>query len=149
MPSAGIDRFVTTRLAGESTAVQLKTGSSRSSARWRQSFGFPMFKNGFSEALLRCPMAGMKATPEGSGSQGSEAPWAHRRPGDPLSGCVPAEPDSVFPDDSTIPISAGMFQPPLDTGVMPQKIRESTNPPSTCARTRRARIFVSFKDSDR
>ena len=28
-----------------------------------------------------------------------DAPWAHRRPGYPLSGCVPAEPDSVSPGE--------------------------------------------------
>src|SRR5215468_6831189 len=31
-----------------------------------------------------------------------EAPSAHRRPGYPLSGCVPAEPDSVSPGGGTV-----------------------------------------------
>ena len=73
----------------------------------------------FSEALLRCPMAAKKATPDGISSQGSDAPLAHRRSGGPWSGCVPAEPDSVSPDDSKIPISVNIFQRLLDTGVMP------------------------------
>ena len=38
--------------------------------------------------------------PEPSGA--SEAPSAHRRPGYPLSGCVPAEPDSVSPGRGTV-----------------------------------------------
>ena len=64
-------------------------------------------------------MAAKKATPDGISSQGSDAPIAYRRPEYPLSGCVPAKPDSVSPDDSKIPISDNMFQLSLDTGVMP------------------------------
>ena len=36
-----------------------------------------------------------RKTPDGFHHQGPDAPSAHRRPGYPLSGCVPAEPDSV------------------------------------------------------
>jgi|GEM_PF-2080465 len=32
-----------------------------------------------------------------SSSATGQVPWTHRRPGDPSSGCVPAEPDSVLP----------------------------------------------------
>jgi len=35
-------------------------------------------------------------------AQGPDAPSAHRRSGYPLSGCVPAEPDSVSPDRDTL-----------------------------------------------
>jgi hypothetical protein len=34
--------------------------------------------------------------------RGSSEPSVHRRPGYPLSGCVPAEPDSVSPGEKTI-----------------------------------------------
>jgi hypothetical protein len=74
-----------------------------------------MMSQGFSEASLRCPMGSKKTTPDGIEPSGADAPLAHRRPGYPLSGCVPAEPDSVSPDDSTIPLSERMFQPPKQT----------------------------------
>src|SRR5271165_3086088 len=38
-----------------------------------------------------------ETAPGGLHHQGPDAPSAHRRPGYPLSGCVPAEPDSVSP----------------------------------------------------
>ncbi len=38
-----------------------------------------------------------ESDPERSDAPGSDAPSAHRRPGYPLPGCVPAEPDSVSP----------------------------------------------------
>ena len=71
-----------------------------------------MRSKGFSEASLRCPMGSKKTTPGGNKPPGADAPLAHRRPGYPLSGCVPAEPDSVSPDNFTIPNSERMFQPP-------------------------------------
>ena len=37
------------------------------------------------------------AAPGNLSRQGPDAPLAHRRPGYPSSGCVPAEPDSVSP----------------------------------------------------
>ena len=54
--------------------------------------------------------------------QGSDAPWADRRPGYPLSGCVPAEPDSVSPGSVRLASAQQCGKPPSDTGVMPQKI---------------------------
>ena len=54
--------------------------------------------------------------------QGSDAPSAHRRPGYPLSGCVPAEPDSVSPGSVRLASAQQCGKPPSDTGVMPQKI---------------------------
>ena len=43
------------------------------------------------------------------------APSAHPRSGYPSPGCVPAEPDSVSPDNVTIPDQAPNQQPPSDT----------------------------------
>ena len=54
--------------------------------------------------------------------QGSDAPSAHCRPGYPLSGCVPAEPDSVSPGSVRLASAQQCGKPPSDTGVMPQKI---------------------------
>ena len=51
-----------------------------------------------------------------------DAPSAHRRPGYPLSGCVPAEPDSVSPGSIRLALTEQHGKPPSDTGVMPQKI---------------------------
>ena len=42
--------------------------------------------------------------------RGSDAPLAHRRPGYPLSGCFPAEPDSVSPSNLRIPPRGRPFQ---------------------------------------
>jgi hypothetical protein len=61
-------------------------------------------------------------TPDGFHHQGLDAPSAHRRPGYPLSGCVPAEPDSVSPGIVRLASTEQCAQPPSDTGVMPQKI---------------------------
>jgi hypothetical protein len=44
----------------------------------------------------------MKRAPDNYHRQRSDAPSAHRRPGYPLSGCVPAEPDSVSPGIHTL-----------------------------------------------
>jgi len=41
---------------------------------------------------------GTEAAPNDLNRQGPDAPLAHRRSGYPLSGCVPAEPDSVSSD---------------------------------------------------
>ena len=49
-------------------------------------------------------------------------PGAHRRPGYPLSGCGPAEPDSVSPGSIRLASPEQCSKPPSDTGVMPQKI---------------------------
>src|SRR5271170_351963 len=54
--------------------------------------------------------------------QGPDAPSAHRRPGYPLSGCVPAEPDSVSPGSVRLAPTEQCGKPPSDTGVMPPKI---------------------------
>ena len=61
-------------------------------------------------------------TPDGFHHQGPDAPSAHRRPGYPLSGCVPAEPDSVSPGSVRLASTQQCGKPPSDTGVMPQKI---------------------------
>lgn len=60
--------------------------------------------DGFSEAWLRCPKGGKERAPDKRARQGPTAPLAHRRPGYPLSGCFPAEPDSVSPGDFSITI---------------------------------------------
>jgi len=54
--------------------------------------------------------------------RGPDAPSAHRRPGYPLSGCVPAEPDSVSPSSVRLASTEQCGKRPSDTGVMPQKI---------------------------
>ena len=54
-----------------------------------------------------------KTTPDGSPRPGPDAPLAHRRPGYPLPGCVPAEPDSVSPGRVIIPLSFTRFQTPF------------------------------------
>ena len=67
---------------------------------------------------------GMKKTaPGGFHHQGPDAPSAHRRPGYPLSGCVPAEPDSVSPGNARVISAATRGKAPSDTGAMPEKIR--------------------------
>ena len=60
--------------------------------------------------------------PDGFHHQGPDAPSAHRRPGYPLSGCVPAEPDSVSPGSVRLASTEQCGKPPSDTGVMPPKI---------------------------
>jgi hypothetical protein len=44
----------------------------------------------------------MKTAPDNYHRQRPDASSAHRRPGYPLSGCVPAEPDSVSPGNHTL-----------------------------------------------
>lgn len=66
--------------------------------------------------------------PDGFHHQGPDAPSAHRRPGYPLSGCVPAEPDSVSPGRVRLASTEQCGKPPSDTGVMPQKILLSRCP---------------------
>jgi hypothetical protein len=61
-------------------------------------------------------------TPDGFHHQGPDAPSAHRRPGYPLSGCVPAEPDSVSPSSVRLASTEQCGNRPSDTGAMPQKI---------------------------
>jgi hypothetical protein len=61
-------------------------------------------------------------TPDGFHHQGPDAPSAHRRPGYPLSGCVPAEPDSVSPSSVRLASTEQYGNRPSNTGVMPQKI---------------------------
>jgi hypothetical protein len=51
---------------------------------------------------------------------GPDTPLAHRRPGDPLTGCFPAEPASVSPSVA-IPSENRVGLQPLDIGVMPEK----------------------------
>src|SRR5208337_53879 len=66
--------------------------------------------------------------PDGFHHQGPDAPSAHRRPGYPLSGCVPAEPDSVSPGRVRLASTEQCGKPPSDTRVMPQKILLSRCP---------------------
>jgi putative transposase len=56
-----------------------------------------------------------KGPPATLDPQKPDAPSAHPRSGYPSSGCVPAEPDSVSPDNATITDSAPNQQPPSDT----------------------------------
>src|SRR5262245_40148862 len=51
---------------------------------------------------LRCPKGGKQPRGQGCQPRGEDGLSAHRRPGYPLSGCVPAEPDSVSPGGKTI-----------------------------------------------
>jgi hypothetical protein len=67
--------------------------------------------DGFSEAWLRCPKGGKQRAPDKRTRQGPTAPLAHRRPGYPLSGCVPAEPDFVSPGDFSIATIDRVRQP--------------------------------------
>jgi hypothetical protein len=60
--------------------------------------------------------------PDGFHQQGPDAPSAHRRPGYPLSGCVPAEPNSVSPGNVRLASTEQRGKPPSDTRVMPRKI---------------------------
>ena len=53
-----------------------------------------------------------RAAPSQFLSQGPSVPWAHRRPGYPLSGCVPAEPDSVSPGQKRLPKEGHRFKCP-------------------------------------
>src|SRR5208337_4179143 len=69
-----------------------------------------------------------RTAPGGFDHQGPDAPSAHRRPGYPLSGCVPAEPDSVSPGRVRLASTEQCGKPPSDTGVMPQKILLSRCP---------------------
>ena len=43
-----------------------------------------------------------KKAPDHRSGQGPQAPSAHHRPGYPLLGCVPAEPNSVSPGGDTV-----------------------------------------------
>jgi len=67
--------------------------------------------DGFSEAWLRCPKGGRQKAPDKRTRQRPAAPLAHHRPGYPLPGCVPAEPDSVSPGDFSIAIQFPFCQP--------------------------------------
>ena len=53
-----------------------------------------------------------RAAPSHFLSPGPSVPWAHRRPGYPWSGCVPAEPDSVFPGQKRLPEEGHRFKCP-------------------------------------
>ena len=63
-----------------------------------------------------------KGLPETAGSRKPDAPSAHPRSDYPSPGRVPAEPDSVSPDNSRIPDSTPDQQLPSDTRAMPEKI---------------------------
>ena len=76
---------------------------------------------GFGEAWLRCPRRQERA-PDGFHHQGPDAPSPHRRPGYPLSSCVPAEPGSVSPGSVRLASTEQCGKPPSDTGAMPQEL---------------------------
>src|SRR5277367_4789687 len=80
--------------------------------------------------------------PDGFHHQGPDAPSAHRRPGYPLSGCVPAEPDSVSPGSLRLAPTEQDGKRPSDTGVMPPKILlyEFPRVPRTTNMTRRREL---------
>jgi hypothetical protein len=63
----------------------------------------------------------MKMASDNNRCQRPAAPSAHRRPGYPSSGCVPAEPDSVSPDNHTLASILTIGKILSDTGVMPKK----------------------------
>jgi len=63
-----------------------------------------------------------KGLPKTVGSQKPDAPSAHPRSGYPSSSCVPAELDSVSPDNTSVPQPNTYPQPPSDTRAMPKKI---------------------------
>jgi putative transposase len=63
-----------------------------------------------------------KRLPEIDCPQKPDAPLTHPRPGYPLLGCVPAEPNSVSPGAAQTNVSNVELQPPLNTRAMPQKI---------------------------
>lgn len=63
-----------------------------------------------------------KGPPKTDGSRKPDAPSAHPRSGYPSPGCVPAEPDSVSPDEPSLAHSTANQQHPSDTRVMPKKI---------------------------
>jgi len=78
---------------------------------------------GLPEAVwINPPSVDEKGLPATAGSQKPDAPSAHPRSGYPLPGCVPAEPDSVWPDTLKLPESVLQQHPPSDTRVMPKKI---------------------------
>ena len=64
-------------------------------------------------------MGRKKNAPNRKNDQGLDAPLAHRRPGYPLSGCVPAEPDSVSPGNIRLAEVTLVAKVLLDTGAMP------------------------------
>jgi len=63
-----------------------------------------------------------KGLPKTDGSRKPDAPSAHPRSDYPSPGCVPAEPDSVSPDNARIPALTPGQQLPSDTRAMPEKI---------------------------
>src|SRR5229473_3299993 len=85
-------------------------------------------------------------TPDGFHHQGPDAPSAHRRPSYPLSGCVPAEPDSVSPGSIRLASTEQPGKPPSDTEVMPPKILPCETPrgPQITRLVWRRAIFQSF-----
>ena len=63
-----------------------------------------------------------KGLPKTDGFRKPDAPSAHPRSGYPSPGRVPAEPDSVSPDNPSVPDSTPDQQLPSDTRAMPEKI---------------------------
>ena len=94
------------------------------------------FAEDFFQAWRRCPKEQKKNSPRRVFQRGPDTPLAHRRPGYPLSGCVPAEPDSVSPGSSILPFVATTVQIPLDTVAWPRKSIPTLRK-SCCARLSR------------
>ena len=63
-----------------------------------------------------------KRLPEANCPQKPDASLTHPRPGYPSSSCVPAELDSVSPDNDHVNVITSPQQLPLNTRDMPQKI---------------------------
>jgi hypothetical protein len=91
-------------------------------------------QNGFAKAWLRCPMGSTKRPLEADAARARMHHWRTLpidtwRPGYPLSGCFPAEPDSVSPGRHTIAQLTAASQLPLDTGAMPPKSEACSGKP--------------------
>ena len=63
----------------------------------RQCNTYRDYNTGFFEAWLRCTICARAMAPDDDNHRGPDALSWHRRPGYPLSGCVPAEPNAVSP----------------------------------------------------
>jgi len=64
---------------------------------WVKTGGQRRDKKGDFQGMALVSNGGVGEAPGGLNHQGPDAPLAHRRAGYPLSGCVPAEPESVSP----------------------------------------------------
>jgi hypothetical protein len=79
---------------------------------WVETNFFPRSKMDFFRHGSGVPWLLQRAAPSLFLSQGPFVSWAHRRPGYPLSGCVPAEPNSVSPGQKKLPEESHRFKCP-------------------------------------